>query len=861
MACRDRSGKFLKIDRRSVNRHLQTDGHKKYAQTAKAAFSTPLVRKIAVPEPFDNDQHSATSQHAWAESSFDSSVDAPLYNSSIEDRSHEEEGDFDCSDSSSDSSVGTESADEDDIFIRASRAADKARLTHLPPPPCLRDATDTDDEEGWETESDDELPATLPRHHLTASKIFPTLPKSTQWSPFPSKAMYLADTLCHSRRIHFGRTHIKAALEFARLTGGEDIPTYDALRNFQKSLKARMGDPTKKYVSSQGTIFHVNEISESIKQDIANPEVRPHMKFVPHANGKHMSQAWHGRKMVHDMPDEYLTPCVRFEGRIFYVNELVRRQDDWFIPLRWITVGPEEELYAIGHRALDTPNGISVISSERKTVRVATFLESYPELHSRQAVPVFDENSTDFASMMPHPLQSTAGSRLVYSVPVIVFMDDASGNVSKQWNKHWSSYLSNAALPREELQSEYNVRFVSTSAHASPSELMQGIRASMEEAFNSPTVAFDCVLQEEVLVRPYALFWAGDNPMQAEHCSSTGMNSNHFCRTCDAGGSDDFKQSFDGYKSLFESGNMRVASETQRVINERLEMALLPKTINKCKNHARDTGVKDSMAQSTIDRLLDLGKVLRKSSKGAPRRSPIEIDSILRKELDLVRSGHYVNPLLSMPGVDIHRDTPTEILHTVLLGVVKYYWGQSVFVLEKAKKISVLECRLASANTAGLNLPKLSASYMCQYRGSLIGKHFKAIVQLMPFLCYDVLPAGLLTAWLLLGRLTSLLWYTEIHDTQLYLQELQSVIDDFLLATAEGSPSIIILKPKFHFLIHLPSYIKRFGPALLFSTERFESFNGVFRAASTFSNRHAPSRDIGKRFADLDRVKHISSGK
>ncbi|KAG8731268.1 hypothetical protein FRC12_019809 [Ceratobasidium sp. 428] len=157
---------------------------------------------------------------------------------------------------------------------------------------------------------------------------------------------------------------------------------------------------------------------------------------------------------------------------------------------------------------------------------------------------------------------------------------------------------------------------------------MQGIRASMEEAFNSPAVAFDCVLQEEVLVRPYALFWAGDNPMQAKHCS-TGMSSNHFCRTCNAGGSDKFKQSFDGYKLLFESRNMRVASETQRLIDERLEMALLPKTINKVKNYARDTGVKDSMAQLTIDRLLDLGKLLRKQSTGAPRRSPLEIDSIL----------------------------------------------------------------------------------------------------------------------------------------------------------------------------------------------------------------------------------------
>ncbi|KAG9079430.1 hypothetical protein FRC06_007729 [Ceratobasidium sp. 370] len=55
-------------------------------------------------------------------------------------------------------------------------------------------------------------------------------------------------------------------------------------------------------------------------------------------------------------------------------------------------------------------------------------------------------------------------------------------------------------------------------------------------------------------------------------------------------------------------------------------------------------------------------------------------------------------------------------------------------------------------------------------------------------------------------------------------------------------------------------FIKRFGPAILFSTERFESFNGVFRAASTFSNGHAPSQDIARRFGDLDRVKHVSSG-
>ncbi|KIL54693.1 hypothetical protein M378DRAFT_41494, partial [Amanita muscaria Koide BX008] len=69
-----------------------------------------------------------------------------------------------------------------------------------------------------------------------------------------------------------------------------------------------------------------------------------------------------------------------------------------------------------------------------------------------------------------------------------------------------------------------------------------------------------------------------------------------------------------------------------------------------------------------------------------------------------------------------------------------------------------------------------------------------------------------------------------------------------------------ISKPKFHFLVHLPRFIKRFGPALLYSTERYESFNHVFRLCSIHSNRKAPSRDICRAFALQDTVKHIVTG-
>ena len=65
---------------------------------------------------------------------------------------------------------------------------------------------------------------------------------------------------------------------------------------------------------------------------------------------------------------------------------------------------------------------------------------------------------------------------MVYTVPLIIFMDDVSGNISKQWNKHHVVYVSNGLLPRQMLKQEFSIRFISSSPHAPPMELMQGIK-------------------------------------------------------------------------------------------------------------------------------------------------------------------------------------------------------------------------------------------------------------------------------------------------------------------------------------------------------------------------------------------------
>ncbi|KAH9009910.1 hypothetical protein EDB84DRAFT_1280183 [Lactarius hengduanensis] len=371
---------------------------------------------------------------------------------------------------------------------------------------------------------------------------------------------------------------------------------------------------------------------------------------------------------------------------------------------------------------------------------------------------------------------------MVYTVPVILFMDDASANISKQWNKHIVVYLSNAGLPREMLDKEFCIKFVTSSPNASPMELMRAVRDSIDKALDSPVATFDCKTKEEVLIIPYLIFTASDNPMHAEQTSQCGLNANFFCRTCDVGGTKAQKKSEEGFAKIFEVGNIRDPAETKRVIEQQLELCVLSGGSEKVDSLARSTGIKDAAVVPIIKYITAKGKALRNSTGSTSNtEAPNEIQVKLREELDnLLRKGG-INPLIGMPGFNIHLDTPTEILHTVLLGVVKYYWAQTIWLLKnRSKNLALFQTRLASVDWNGLNAPSTDAEYICQYHGSLIGKHFKSLAQVMPFLIYGLVHEDVLHAWNIIGTLLVLLWHTEIEDIECYLVSSRIIIQSVL---------------------------------------------------------------------------------
>jgi hypothetical protein len=227
-------------------------------------------------------------------------------------------------------------------------------------------------------------------------------------------------------------------------------------------------------------------------------------------------------------------------------------------------------------------------------------------------------------------------------------------------------------------------------------------------------------------------------------------------------------------------------------------------------------------------------------------------------------------------GLDVHTDTPVEILHTKQIGEDKYAWHETNKDWT-AKQEALFATRLQSLSIRGLSVPVIRAHYMVKYKNNLIGKHFKTLQQLVVFsLDNQLCTKWVFELWKASGRFGALLWYFDIENMEPYLvsqlpicedylqkrwqAELQILIDNVLDCWAKIDPTRIIVKAKLHILQHLVEDIRRFGPAILFSTEVFECFNAVFRLCSVLSNHQAPSRDIAHQFSDMERFKHQASG-
>ncbi|KAJ7810458.1 hypothetical protein B0H14DRAFT_2157139, partial [Mycena olivaceomarginata] len=129
------------------------------------------------------------------------------------------------------------------------------------------------------------------------------------------------DVLFSSPRLRFSRAQQKSVLSWAKELGAQ-VPSYNGVRQTQDALLTEVGNPTKRQQSGRGNVWYLNEIGDSIKKDMSDPFTRSGMALYPDDTGNKLEEVWNGDKMLRDVPDHLLSPTIRHNSVIYYVNEL-----------------------------------------------------------------------------------------------------------------------------------------------------------------------------------------------------------------------------------------------------------------------------------------------------------------------------------------------------------------------------------------------------------------------------------------------------------------------------------------------------------------------------------------------------------
>ncbi|KJA16967.1 hypothetical protein HYPSUDRAFT_112369, partial [Hypholoma sublateritium FD-334 SS-4] len=678
------------------------------------------------------------------------------------------------------------------------------------------------------------------------------------WFPYESKTMFLLDTIDNLPRTRISNSLMNVFLWILRETGAHNVPSLYHLRQVQASLRKSSGVPTTQHKSSKGNIFSMNDPRTLVAMDWANPTVCEHIHRYPVIPpGGVISEVYHAHKWRKDVDPQTLSPMYDAGNCHYYINELARLKCGKFvIPVRWLEdtngkVFADAYIVTIDHQSI-----ANVEDKETILVEASTLQDNFLDLTDLQLLPIWNNQAitSGYPTQMPNPDRAIADGSPLYTSWIDIFGDDVSGNRSKSWNKHWNIYMSHRNLPRKLLQQEFHTHFVSTSPVASITEQFHAVKEVIESTHKNPVKVRHGKSGTQICFKLYVNCGPGDNPAQSEVCGHIGGNGNHLCRKCHAGGTREVKRSNDGFHGLFEPGITRTATEILADIESQVKLACLGNAQN-VSNQQTKNGIKDAYTQYWIEHLIDRA---RTTQKAHPERSKDDIQNELLLWVQEHKNDIY-NPFLTLKGFNPAIDTPVEILHTILLGIIKYLWhgSHTSWTVKQKQTYSV---RLQSTDTFGLSIHAIRANYIMQYANSLIGRQFKTIAQVNVFHIYDLVDSTRFALTKAVGELSALLWIPEIRRMEEYLSDVEVAAANVLDLFAMIDPTKMTSKVKLHLLAHLKEDIIRFGPLVGVATETFECFNAIFRFCSIFSNHLAPSRDIAFQLATQEVLKHRLTG-
>ncbi|KAL0097318.1 C2H2-type zinc finger transcription factor [Phycomyces blakesleeanus] len=207
--------------------------------------------------------------------------------------------------------------------------------------------------------------------------------------------------------------------------------------------------------------------------------------------------------------------------------------------------------------------------------------------------------------------------------------------------------------------------------------------------------------------------------------------------------------------------------------------------------------------------------------------------------------------LLELQSFDSEKDTPVEILHTILLGVAKYMVIDLVKVVLKNDTATI--ARLSEFLTDYTQSTGLSRKFTQNLRhsGSFLSRDFKVLLQILSVILITEFSGNheldlVISCFVELGQLCSLV----------FVCQMTSNFDNYIIRNELHKA--YCTKPKVHYLTHLKEDIIRFGSALNYETEKGEQFNKHIHEHLFHTNCQNTSRDVCLKFAKQVALQHKS---
>ncbi|TFY75510.1 hypothetical protein EWM64_g8502 [Hericium alpestre] len=545
--------------------------------------------------------------------------------------------------------------------------------------------------------------------HAPSDGIRP--PDDEDWWPWRNKKDCLTDLLSAFPCAVFSEAELEVVHWYATELGLKKLPSIKAVKQRRAQVIVLTGTEPRMLKGSLGHLYSVASLAKIIADEMSNPNVRPYLRFFPEDNNNGHSDAFHGERWRYE---DYFVD----EPALARLDDLRTAVPVW--PTRWFI--RDGKTYSMVHRLhVDNETRYIIDKEDCRELALDAFLLSYPKflvLHATYGLPdpcnvyVFNTTTESFescADSIPNPWHTKAGGIRVMALPIWLYCDDTSGNVSKKWNKHNSFLFILAGLLQEHALRSYNIHFLSTSNLASPLEMLEAIAADIKQM----VYVFGTVYIKNMSFSLYG-YWPSSGIIQ--------------CKI----------------------GTPRTRDDTLKALKEQIDTMMMgaPSCIDTL---ATKTGIKDKHLLPLFEELAATCAKVCEHNKSLGRKNTNEgLLDVLREIMGGWEMEDIINPIFCVMEINPHADTPVEILHVILLGIVKYFWRDAVARQNSITK-KVLRTRLTSLAVTGLGIGDLQAATLVNYAGSLTGRDFCIIVQVTPAVLYGMIPDAAYEAWIALS--------------------------------------------------------------------------------------------------------------